>query len=413
MDRIEITIDRLGHLGDGIAHKDASGPLFAPLTLPGERVSGVPDGARLTDLRIVEPSPLRVAAPCAQYRACGGCVLQHAEDGFVADWKRDVVRQALNAHGIDATFLPVLTSPPESRRRAAFSARRTKKGALAGFHARASDTVIEVPDCRVIRPELRALLPLARELAVLGSSRKGELSVQVTLSDGGPDLAVSGGKPLDPELRMVLGAICDRDRLARIAWDGEVVALRSAPVQRMGAARVTPSPGAFLQATVEGEAALLAMVREIVADADRVVDLFAGCGTFALPLADRAEVHAVEAEAGMTAVLDRAWRDTPGLHRVSVETRDLFRRPLQPDELVRFDAAVIDPPRAGAEAQVMELARARVRRIAMVSCNPVTFARDTAILIRAGYALGAVQVVDQFRWSPHVEVVAGLTLTSA
>jgi 23S rRNA (uracil1939-C5)-methyltransferase len=249
-------------------------------------------------------------------------------------------------------------------------------------------------------------------LAVLGSSRKGELAVQVTLSDGGPDVAVSGGKPLDPALRMALGAICDRDRLARIAWDTEVVALRSAPVQRMGAARVVPPPGAFLQATTEGEAALLAVVKSITAGADRIVDLFAGCGTFALPLAERATVHAVEGEAAMTAALQRGWRDAPGLHQVTVETRDLFRRPLLPDELARFDAAVIDPPRAGAESQVMELARARVRRIAMVSCNPVTFARDTAILLRAGYALGPVQVVDQFRWSPHVELVAGLTLTS-
>lgn len=409
MERIETTIDRLGHLGDGVA----SGPLFAPLTLPGERVTGVPDGARLTDIRIVEPSPLRIAAPCLHYRACGGCVLQHADAAFVAEWKRDVVRQALDAHGIAAEFLPVLTSPARSRRRATFSARRTKKGALAGFHARASDTVIEVPDCRVLRPDLVALLPLARELAVLGSSRKGELAVQVTLSDGGPDVAVTGGKPLDPALRMALGAICDRDRLARIAWEGEVVALRNAPVQRMGTARVIPPPGAFLQATAEGEAALLAVVKSIVAGADRVVDLFAGCGTFALPLADRAEVHAVEAEAGMTAALHRAWRDAPGLHKVTTEARDLFRRPLLPDELARFDAAVIDPPRAGAEAQVMELARAKLRRIAMVSCNPVTFARDVAILTRAGYTLGPVQVVDQFRWSPHVEMVAGLTFTAA
>lgn len=408
MERIETTIDRLGHLGDGIA----PGPLFAPMTLPGERVSGVPDGARLTDVRIIAPSALRVTAPCPHYRACGGCVLQHADDAFVAEWKRDVVRQALAAHGMTAEFLPVITAPARSRRRASFSARRTKKGALAGFHARASDTVIEVPDCRVLRPDLVALLPLAEALAVLGSSRKGELSVQVTLSEGGPDVAVTGGKPLDSDLRSVLGTICDRDRLARIAWDGEVVALRSAPVQRLGAARVVPPPGGFLQATIEGEAALLAVVKSIVAGAARVVDLFAGCGTFALPLADRAEVHAVEGDAGMTAALDRAWRDTTGLHRVTVETRDLFRRPLLPDELARFDAAVIDPPRAGAEQQVMELARARVRRVAMVSCNPVTFARDVAVLTRAGYVLGPVQVVDQFRWSPHVELVAGLTLAA-
>ena len=401
----EYRIIRLGHQGDGIAQ----GPVFAPMTLPGEVVTGTQNGDRLTEVRIVKPSPARVAPACRHYKACGGCQAMHASDDFVASWKTDVVRAALFAQGIEAEFRLILTSPPKSRRRASISVRRTKKGAVAGFHARASDNVIEIPDCQLLLPELMAALPLAEALAVAGGSRKGELSVQVTDSLGGLDVLVTGGKPLDGQMRVALAAEVERFRLARLVWEDELVGMRQPPVQRFGAALVTPPPGAFLQATAEGEAALLAAVGEAVGDAARIVDLFAGCGTFALPLASRAEVLAVEGDGPMIKALDQGWRQAEGLKRVTTEVRDLFRRPLLPDELKRFDAAVIDPPRAGAEAQVAELAKARIGRIAFVSCNPVTFARDAKMLLSAGYRLEWVQVVDQFRWSTHVELAAAFT----
>jgi len=401
----EYRIIRLGHQGDGIAQ----GPVFAPMTLPGEVVTGTQNGDRLTEVRIVKPSPARVAPACRHYKACGGCQVMHASDDFVASWKTDVVRAALFAQGIEAEFRPILTSPPKSRRRASISVRRTKKGALAGFHARASDNVIEIPDCQLLLPELMAALPLAEALAVAGGSRKGELSVQVTDSLGGLDVLVTGGKPLDGQMRVALAAEVERFRLARLVWEDELVGMRQPPVQRFGAALITPPPGAFLQATAEGEAALLAAVGEAVGDAARIVDLFAGCGTFALPLASRAEVLAVEGDGPMIKALDQGWRQAEGLKRVTTEVRDLFRRPLLPDELKRFDAAVIDPPRAGAEAQVAELAKTRIGRIAFVSCNPVTFARDAKMLLSAGYRLEWVQVVDQFRWSTHVELAAAFT----
>lgn len=398
----EHRIIRLGHQGDGIAQ----GPVFAPMTLPGEVVTGTQNGERLTDVRIVKPSPSRVAAPCRHYKACGGCQVMHASDEFVASWKTDVVRAALFAQGIETEFRQIVTSPPQSRRRAAISVRRTKKGAMAGFHARASDTLIEIPDCQLLLPDLKAALPLAEALAIAGGSRKGELSVQVTQSDGGLDVLVTGGKPLDGPLRVALAAEVERFRLARLVWGDELVGMRLPPVQRFGPARVTPPPGAFLQATADGEAALMAAVTEAVGASAHLVDLFAGCGTFALPLAARAEVHAVEGDAAMVKALDQGWRQSEGLKRVTTEARDLFRRPLLPDELKRFDAAVIDPPRAGAEAQVAELAKAGIGRIAFVSCNPVTFARDAKTLLTAGYCLEWVQVVDQFRWSTHVELAA-------
>ncbi|HMB12668.1 MAG TPA: class I SAM-dependent RNA methyltransferase [Roseovarius sp.] len=399
-------ITRLGHQGYGVA----DGPFYAPLTLPGENVTGKPDGRTLCDIRIISPSPDRVTPPCRHFKSCGGCQLQHASDDFTAQWKRQVVKAALAAHDISAEIGPVHTSPPNSRRRATLAARRTKKGAMAGFHARGSDTIIEIPDCHLLHPELMAVLPLAEDLALDGTSRKAPLAVSVTLSLGGLDVAVRGGKPLDGQLRITLAGLAQKHDVARLAWDDEVIVTRRAPQQEFGPALVTPPPGAFLQATAEGEAALLAETESILQDAPRIADLFAGCGTFALPLARRAPVHAVEGDRAMTEALDAGWRHAQGLKPVTTEVRDLFRRPLLPDELARFDGAVIDPPRAGAEAQIAEIARARLPRLAYVSCNPVSFARDARHLLSQGYQIGPVRVIDQFRWSAHVELVAGFTL---
>lgn len=401
-------ITRLGHQGDGIAQTDA-GPVFAPMTLPGEEVTGTLDGQRLREVRIVTPSEDRVSADCRHYKSCGGCQLQHASDEFVAEWKVGVVQQALAAQGLETTFRPILTSPPQTRRRASLSVRRTKKGAMAGFHAKGSDVIVQVPDCQLLHPELMQAMAVAEKLAMIGGSRKGELSVLATMSETGLDLAVTGGKPLDEQLRIDLSAEVEAFKLARLAWDDEVVGQREPPLQAFGKAHVSPPSGAFLQATPQGELDLLAAVKEIVGPAKQVIDLFAGCGTFALPLAETAEVHAVEGEKAMMAALDLGWRRAQGLKKVSHEARDLFRRPLMPDELQKTDAVVIDPPRAGAEAQVRELAASAVPVIAFVSCNPVTFARDAKILLAGNYQLHWVQVVDQFRWSSHVELVAKFT----
>jgi len=233
----------------------------------------------------------------------------------------------------------------------------------------------------------------------------------VTLSLNGLDILVRNGKPLDGPLRMQLAQLAEAHDLARLTWEDEVIATRMPPEQHFDGITVVPPPGAFLQATQAGEARLREEVLRITQGAKCVVDLFAGCGTFSLPLAKNAEVHAVEGETAMTKVLDAGWRHEQGhgLKAVTHETRDLFRRPMMPDELAKFDAAVIDPPRAGAEAQVQQLAESDVHAIAHVSCNPASFARDARTLLLAGYAMGPVQVVDQFRWSTHVELVAGFT----
>lgn len=402
-------IERLGHQGDGIA----PGPFFAPLTLPGETVTAVPDGQRLTDIRIVTPSDQRIKPVCRHFKTCGGCQMMHAADNFVARWKAGIVTEALRARGITAEIAGIHTSPNQSRRRAGFSARRTKKGALVGFHGRGSDVIVEVPDCQLVHPGLIPAQEVARALAIAVGSRKGELSVMATLADSGLDIAVTGGKPLDRQLETDLARVADHLDLARLAWDGEVVALRRPPYQRFGQALVMPPPGAFLQATTAGEAALRDAILRIIGPASQVVDLFAGSGTFSLPIAKNAEVLAIEGDAAMIAALDRGWREAQGLKLVRGVVRDLFRNPLDASELGKTDAIVIDPPRAGAEAQIAELAKAHVPVIAHVSCNPVSFARDAATLIAAGYKMGPIDVVDQFRWSHHVELVAGFSLTSA
>jgi 23S rRNA (uracil1939-C5)-methyltransferase len=401
-----VTIDRLGHLGHGIARSLDSGPIYVPGTLPGEVVEGTLRGDRLLDPKIVTPSVNRVKPPCRHARACGGCQLQHASDPFVAGWKQEVVENALAGQGLTAEFLPLVTSPARSRRRATLSARRTKGGVLMGFHARASDTIAEIPDCQLLHPGILAAFPGLQALVMAGGSRTTELSLQVTLTRGGPDVVVTGGKPLDADLRLDLARLVETHGFSRLTWDGETVALRDRPALTMGTATVVPPAGAFLQATAEGEAALLAAVRKALGPQKRIVDLFSGVGTFTLPLAQEMEVHAVEGDAAMTKALDLAARNTPNLHRISTETRDLFRRPLEPDELKPFTGAVIDPPRAGAEAQTDRLAQSIVPVIAAVSCNPVTFARDARALTAAGYRLDWVQVIDQFRWSTHIELVA-------
>lgn len=401
-----VTIERLGHLGDGIA----AGPVFVPQMLPGEVVEGELSGANLVRARIITPSAARVTPPCVHARTCGGCMMQHADDGFVAEWKLGIVRSALEGQGISTLFRPIVTSPAKSRRRATIAARRTKGGVLMGFHARGSETLVAVPGCQLLHPDLMATMPALEAMVRLGGSRTVEMALTVTRSLAGPDVVVAGGKVADAAMQMDLARLCEAHGVARLTWNGETVALRAMPMQRFGRALVAVPPGAFLQATAEGESALLQAVALAVGPARRITDLFAGVGTFSLPLAERAEVHAVEGDSAMMAALDKGARGAEGLRRVTVETRDLFRRPLEPDEFKGVDAVVIDPPRAGAEAQARTLALGKVPVIAAVSCNPVTFARDARILIAGGYRLDWVQVVDQFRWSPHVELVARFSL---
>jgi len=405
---MRLRVDRLGHRGDGVA-EGPGGRVLVAGGLPGEVVEGEVAGGRMDRPRILEPAPARVPPPCPHADACGGCALQHAALPFVTAWKEGVVAEALAARGLAARFLAPHVSPPRSRRRAVLAGRRTRSGVVVGLHGRASDAIVAVPGCLVLDPALLAALPAAAALVALGTSRRGALDLALTRSEAGVDVAVTGGRPADAALRAGLAGIARDADLARLSWEGEPVHSRAAPEQRFGAARVLPPPGAFLQATEAGEAALAASVAAAVGPARRVADLFAGCGTFALRLAATASVHAVEGSAAMVAALAAGARGArPGLRPLTAATRDLFRRPLLAPELAAFEAVVLDPPRAGAAAQAAALARSAVPVVAMVSCDPASFARDAGLLAAGGYRLDWVRVIDQFLWSPHVELVARL-----
>lgn len=402
-------ITRLGHHGDGIA-QGPDGPFFAPRTLPGEVVTGEVTGDRIVSPKIVTPATTRVAAPCRHYKRCGGCNLQHASDAFVAEWKAGIVRDTLARAGIEAEIAGIETSPPNTRRRAALSGIKTKKGAQVGFHVAGGSDVVDIPACHLLTPPLLAALPLLEQITRLAGTRGAEVTFHVTDTATGIDLAVEGAKPFGREEMLALAPL--GQHFARITWNGEAALQQSPPQIALGPARVTPPPGAFLQATDAGEAALTNRVTDIVKDARHVLDLFAGCGTFTFPLARHVPVHAVEGERRLIDALTQGRDHATGLKAITAEVRDLFRNPILPQDLTRFDAAVIDPPRAGAQAQVEQLVQAKgLHTIAFVSCNPGTFARDAATLVQAGWRMGPVTVVDQFRWSPHVELVAAFHRT--
>lgn len=382
----------LGQHGDGRAEDG----IFIPRVLPGEVATA--------DGRVITPSPDRVKPPCKHYKTCGGCQLQHASDPLVADWKQQVVRDALAYAGLAPEMRPIKTSPPRSRRRATFSARRTKSGAMAGFHMRGSDAVVDVADCPVLAPGLQDGLEVARALAICGASRKAELSVQMTLGLDGLDVAVTGGKPIDDPLRVALPQAMQGFAVARLTWEDELVFQNTTPRVDIAGVTLTPPPDAFLQATAHGEATLQRAVLEVVGEAKSVADLFCGCGTFALALAPGRRIQAAEADPSMLSSL-RSAADKAGFD-IHILRRNLFAEPLLADELNGLDAVVIDPPRAGAATQVQELAQSDVLRLAYVSCDPASFARDAKTLTKGGYTLNWVQVVDQFRWSPHIELAA-------
>ncbi|KIT17009.1 class I SAM-dependent RNA methyltransferase [Jannaschia aquimarina] len=388
-------IDRLGHRGDGIA----PGPIYVPRTLPGEEVTGDIVGDRVPEPRIVTPSPDRVAPPCPHFRRCGGCVLQHASDGFVAEWKRSRVADALSRAGVKAQIGPVHTSPPNSRRRAALKGRKTKKGAQVGFHAAGSHDLVAIPDCRLLSRRLMGALPALEVLTRRTAPRGAEIGLHLTETATGLDLSITGGRPLDA------GMVADLP-FARVTQDGEPIAQTVAPEVQLGPARVVPPPGAFLQATAEGEATLVAAIAPAFGGARRIADLFAGMGTFTFPAAQVAPTDAFEGAADLVEALNGGIRHAPGCKAITTTRRDLFREPLTVEELSDYDMVILDPPRAGAAAQIAHLAEVDIAAIAYVSCDPDSFARDAANLVAGGWRPGPVTLVDQFRWSAHLELAA-------
>jgi 23S rRNA (uracil1939-C5)-methyltransferase len=405
-----LVIERLGARGDGIAQDEAGREAgFVTGALPGEVVEAAGDGEAPEPGAILTASPERTAPICRFFGACGGCVIQHASPALQAEWKRGLVAQALERAGIAATINPLLDGHGEGRRRVTLHGRRREAESLAGFMRARSHELIAIDHCPILEARLARAPAIATALTGALAASAKPLTILVTATENGLDVDVRGNGPPSEKQRIGLTQLASQLDLARLSIHGDTIVARREPTQRMGRALVTIPPGGFLQPTLAGEALLGRLAMEAVAGAKRVADLFAGSGPFALRLAETAEVTAYESEEAALVALDKAARATPGLRRVLTERRDLFRRPLLPLELKGFDAVVLDPPRAGSEAQCVQLAQSSVPRIAYISCDVGSFARDAALLLKGGYQLDSVTPVDQFRHSAHVELVGILS----
>jgi len=390
----QLHISTLGQHGDGIA-ETADGRVFVPFTLPGEAVEASVDGDRATVLSILEPSADRAEPISPYFGSCGGCALQHLSGPTYAEFKRELVVTALAHAGVSVEVEALVDARGTGRRRATLHVRKSG----AGYMRAKSHEVLDIDACPILVPTLSRIAPvIARALHPLA----GDCDASFTLTATGLDLSVKSERKLKP---VAAAEFATKYKLARLTFNGEPVFMSRPPAVKMGKALVELPPGTFVQATEAAETTLAGLVVEGIGAAKKVADLFSGVGPFALRIAEQARVFAADSDRPAIAALQKAVNHVQGLKPVEAKVRDLFRDPLAPVELDPFDAVVIDPPRAGAEAQVREIARSRVKTVVSVSCEPKTFARDAAILIAGGYRLERVVPVDQFAYSTHVEVV--------
>jgi 23S rRNA (uracil1939-C5)-methyltransferase len=402
----------IGARGDATAVGE-DGPIYAPYALPSERVRARVTGHRAEVLEVLEPSAERQDAACRHFGRCGGCQLQHWREAPYLAWQRGQVREALARRGFAGVEIePVVPAWGEGRRRAGFHAARQGGHVRIGFIERGGARLTPISQCPVLAPKLEEVALKLTALAEAVLPQRGEITLHCLLTDAGVDVAIKGAGRADLLQRAALERLSDLANelgLARLSIDGEPIVTRAKPTLRMGRAIVTPPPGAFLQATARGEEVLAQLTLEALAGAERVIDLFSGIGTFALRLAEQAEVLAVESDEEMLMALKVAADGAGGaLKQVRVLRRDLLRTPLSSLEMKKIDGAVIDPPRSGARLQAEQIARAPVRKLAYVSCDPASFARDIKVLIEHGFTITRVTPVDQFRWSPHIELVGAL-----
>jgi 23S rRNA (uracil1939-C5)-methyltransferase len=389
-------IERIAARGDGV-------------TGDGRHVAGGVPGDRVRDDGIIIPGPNRTAPACRHFGKCGGCQLQHVAEPALADFVRDRVAGGLEGQEVTGIeVLPAMLSPPQTRRRAILTALRTGKQVAIGFNAAQSNQIVDMRMCPLLMPELFALVAPVRELLVMIAPQRRPVKIKMQVLDQGVELILEGVKAEGLDAAMALQDFAGAHKLARFAIDQgdgmEILWQPDPPTMRFGDILVEVPPFAFLQPTSAGQAALIEAVTKAIGDAGAVADLFAGVGTFALSVQAGRKIYAAEGARDAIAALTGAANRARAL--VATEHRDLFRRPLVPAELNRFGAIILDPPRAGAEEQVKQLAMSTAPVLAYVSCNPASFARDAKTLIEGGYSLDWVQPVGQFRWSTHVELAA-------
>jgi 23S rRNA (uracil1939-C5)-methyltransferase len=409
-DSERLVIDHVGHHGDGVAII-SGGNIYVPYTLGGETIEAGPAPGHHPDrrrlLKIEVASPARIAPFCPHFGVCGGCAIQHWDAEPYRAWKRELVVTTLAQAGIECDVAPLVDAHGAGRRRITLHARMGTHDVLkVGYAAAGSHDIIPIDRCPILDPQLSGAIEAAWAIAEPLISLGKPLDIQITATDSGLDIDVRGSGPLSTAMITHLSRIAGQHRLARLTRHGELVLMRKPPVVSMGTAKVVLPPGSFLQATVAGEEALAALVSDHCKRSKNIADLFCGVGPFALRLASRAKVAAFDNDAGAVTALQKAATSTLGLKPIKAETRDLFRRPLMPQELRDYDTVVFDPPRQGAQAQATQLAASKVPTVVAVSCNAATFARDAKILIGGGYKIDGVAPVDQFRHTPHVELVA-------
>lgn len=412
---ITLDIQEMGARGDGIAEEDGE-RYFVPFALPGETVEAEPlerrgEGIAARLIEVLAPSRHRETPPCAYFSVCGGCALQHWRRDAYTAWKVSLIERALKQRGVEAPpFEASVVGEPGERRRVDFVLRRQGRRTLAGFHERASPRVVDIDTCIVARPSLNALLEPPLRTALVEILPDGAVADAVANeTDTGLDLLIRPHKRLDLSVdrRQALVELADRAGLARVSWGdrarAEPIVVRQRPLIALGDAIVEPPPGAFLQATRRGERAMRAAVSAWAGGAARLADLFAGIGSLSFGRPGRLSLF--ESDKPSLAAADAAARQIGG-NRVTVERRDLFRNPVPAKGLEAFDAVLLDPPRAGAAAQITELARSEVPRVIYASCDPGSFARDARVLQDGGYRLEKLMPIDQFLWSPHLELIA-------
>jgi 23S rRNA (uracil1939-C5)-methyltransferase len=409
-DTERLVIDHVGHHGDGVAMSGGS-KIYVPYTLGGETVEVAPVPGHHPDRRrlitVEAASPARITPFCPHFGVCGGCAIQHWDAEPYHAWKRELVVTTLAQGGIDCEVAPLVDAHGLGRRRITLHARMGTHDVLkVGFAAANSHDIVPIDRCPILDPHLDGAIEAAWAIAEPLISMGKPLDIQITATNSGLDVDVRGSGPLSTAMIGRLSRVAEQHRLARLTRHGELVLMRSPPVVSIGTTQVALPPGSFLQATVEGEERLAALASAHCKRGKYIADLFCGVGPFALRLAAKSRIAAFDSDAGAVAALQKAAASTSGLKPVKAEARDLFRRPLMPQELRDYDTVVFDPPRQGAQAQATQLAASRIPVVVAISCNVTTFARDVKILIDGGYKIEGVTPVDQFRHTPHVELVA-------
>lgn len=406
MAKQELKVVSLGALGDGVTEQN----IFVPGGLPGEIVEAEIEKGRAHEVSLVQKSPSRIEPVCKHFGDCGGCRVQHMDAELYAQWKVSLVSEALSKVGIEIELEPMVACAPHTRRRAVFSVVVKTDGVDVGFQRANSNHVVAIEECHLLTKNLEASRKMIGALAQSFMPRGKTASFTVLESQTGFDISVNTDAKIDDNARRAINAFAVKTKLARVTINDETIVENKRPMIDLSGFAVSPPPGGFIQAVNSTEQAMVKLVCDHLAKCKRVADIFSGSGTFALPLAQNSSVVAAESEASALTALDRAWREASGkgLKPIKTEKRDLHNRPFMTKELdlMKTQGVVFDPPRAGAEMQSQQLAKSKVKRIAAVSCNPTTLARDLRILIDGGYTLQSVTPLDQFLWSPHVEAVA-------